>query len=187
MSALRAWYLSLTTDDAVHWDGANFQTHGGSSEGTNDQQRVTCPFCISILSARGLDAWEAKRREIQTQVQDALGREGRRALDEHHESIEWDQIRRDRERERRGAEQAKRDERNRRRRAARRGLADRDSLVSRDRKTRLTESQQALDGWPDVDLDQAWEAINELRDDQRQDPAHWINLRRFRNRGELQF
>ncbi len=198
---LRSWYEELIPPEAVHWEPVQLGPHGGSGKTTALIDQVTCPVCQLILQTTIADqnkperelAWRACFRPGHVlspvdQIRAANEAADRQRIREEAEVREAVRRTKHREaRERFYARQSPEAEEQRERARDRRGYSDSESIKSRGRATHLTERQQALDAYPDVDWNDTWEAVNELRDDQHEDPAHWVNLRRFADRGELPF
>lgn len=196
---LRSWYEELIPPEAVHWEPVQLGPHGGSGKTTALIDQVTCPVCQLILQTTIADqnkperelAWRACFRPGHVlspvdQIRAANEAADRQRLRE--EAQVRVAARKTRERQMaRHARPALESEENRQRARNRRGYSDAESIKSRGRATHLTELQQALDGWPDVDWNDAWAAVRELQADRRQDAEHWVDLRRFQKRGELRF
>lgn len=193
---LLEFYQNLTPAGArLHWYDAECPARGEVFLGTITAEHVTCPICVLIMQAKGQGSdYEAERLEFERRHEEAYQAERRQEAVEAAERKRIrnraevrEAVRRTEHREARERFYARETEEQRQRARNRRGYADSESIKSRDRRTHLTELQQALDGWPDVDWNDTWDAVRELQADRRQDAEHWTDLRRFQKRGELRF
>lgn len=208
MQTLRQFAEDLARADTVHWLDADCAVRGAGTTSLSPGE-VTCPVCRLIMAAAlGRSQAIAARREEDRHYHEELravrgDREKKQELQAKRRASDraWQAGLRE-ERRRVGVEFW---EKVRARSPVQiirekpkpaipppppadvRGYARRETIQSRDRATRLSDLQEALDGWPDVHIDQAYEAIDELRLDRRQDPDHYVDLRRYHWRGELRW